>query len=204
MNYPIKESVLKYIFTKNSDELISTIRMIENSYPKVVRDNLMNFLTTHDTRRVFSELLSHYDGNYDMALRAYKIAMILVFTLPGVPSIFYGDEYGMQDNDGSSRNCFDWKGYDNDIYKWVTKLTKIRQLPVLKDGEINVLYSANGKFAFERYDDDERLIVIANLSDSPFDINLEGDFESFFTGKQIKNHTVDPNDFDIIYEAKKD
>ena len=50
MNYPVKESLLNYIKSGEPYELVSTTRMLQNNYPKVVQDNLMNFLTTHDTK----------------------------------------------------------------------------------------------------------------------------------------------------------
>ena len=200
MNYPIKETVLDYIYSKDSKNLVSSLRMLENNYPKPVRDNLMNFLTTHDTKRVFSELLEHNGGDKKLAITLYKIASTLIFTLPGVPSIFYGDEYGMENNSGSSRGCFDWKNYQNEIYDWFLKLSKIRKFSVLKDGEINILYAAHGKFAFERTDEKERIIVITNLSSSNFDINLDGEFISFLTGEKVVNHTLKQNEFDILIE----
>lgn len=204
MNYPIKETVLQYIFTKNSDNLVSTIRMIENNYPKVVRDNLMNFLTTHDTKRVFSEILASVENDNDKALSLYKIASALIFTLPGVPSIFYGDEYGMLDNDGSSRGCFGWNNYRNKIYEWFLKLTKIRKHPALKDGEINILLASNGKFAFERFNRNERIVVVANLTSSPLKLDVQGEFVSFLTGKRFSNKTIKENDFEILIETKKE
>ena len=202
MNYPIKETVLEYIFTGNSNNLNSTIRMLENNYPKVVRDNLMNFLTTHDTKRVFSEILKANNNNEKLATKLYKIATALIFTLPGVPSIFYGDEYGMQDNDDSSRGCFDWNNYKNEVFDWFQKITKIRKLNVLKDGEINVIYSANGKFIFERFNDNERVVVFANMTDSGLDINLKGDYISFLTGNSVSNINLKKHDIEILIERK--
>ncbi len=200
MNYPIKETVLKYVFTGDPTELESTVRMLENNYPKVVKDNLMNFLTTHDTKRVFSAILKANDDNEEVAQKIYKIASTLIFTLPGVPSIFYGDEYGMQDNDESSRGCFDWKNYKNKVYDWFLKLTKVRKLKVFKDGEMNVLYSKNGKFVFERTTKDERVVVAVNMTDSCLDLILKGNFVSFLSGEKIKARTLEKFDFDILVE----
>ena len=202
MNYPIKETVLDFILNKNINNLLSTIRMLENNYPKVVRDNLMNFLTTHDTRRVFSEILRCNNNNEEYAKKLYKIASALIFTLPGVPSIFYGDEYGMRDNDGSSRGCFDWQNYKNDIYEWFVKLTKIRKHSALKDGEINILYASNGKFAFERFDKKERIVVVVNLSNSVLELNLDGEFTSFVTGEKITECKLNENELQILIETK--
>lgn len=204
MNYPIKETVLEYIFSTNPDTLESTIRMLENNYPKVVRDNLMNFLTTHDTKRVFSEILNSCKGDKSQAITLYKIATALIFTLPGVPSIFYGDEYGMENNDGSSRGCFDWKNYKNEIYDWFCKLTKIRKLDVFKDGEINVLYARHGKLVFERFNNKERVIVITNLKKSPLEINLNGNYISFLSGEKISQLILKENEFEILIEKAPD
>ena len=202
MNYPIKETVLEYVFTGNSRSLESTIRMLENNYPKEVRDNLMNFLTTHDTKRVFSELLRVTEDNEEIAIKLYKIASTLIFTLPGVPSIFYGDEYGMKDNDESSRGCFDWENYKNEIYSWFLKLTKIRKLKVFKDGEMNILYSANGKFVFERFSENERVVVAVNMTDSGFELNLSGNFVSFLNSEKITKKHLKKHGFDILIERK--
>ncbi len=202
MNYPIKETILEYIRTKSPVNLESTIRMLENDYPKVVRDNLMNFLTTHDTTRMFSELLKSCEDDEVTATNLYKIATALMFTLPGVPSIFYGDEYGMQDNCGSSRGCFDWDNYKNEVYAWFEKLTKIRKFAVMKDGEINVLYSKHGKFIFERFNDNERIIVMTNLEDSNLNIEFKGEFKSFLTGKKVKEINLGKNQVEIIIETK--
>lgn len=200
MNYPVKETVLEYIFTGNPFALESTLRMLENNYPKVVRDNLMNFLTTHDTKRVFSEILKVADDDKAKALKLYKIASTLIFTLPGVPSIFYGDEYGMENNDGSSRGCFDWLNYKNEIFDWFKKLTKIRKLSVLKDGKLNILYAKHGMFAFERFNNTEHLVVVTNLSASPLELNLVGSFVSFISGKKINNLKLNEKDFEILIE----
>ena len=202
MNYPIKETVLEYIRSGDPVNLESTLRMLENDYPKVVRDNLMNFLTTHDTTRVFSELINHTEGDEEKAAALYKVATALVFTLPGVPSIFYGDEYGMKNDCGSSRGCFDWNNYKNDIYKWFEKLTKVRKFKALKDGELNVLYSKHGKFIFERVGENERVIVLTNLQKTNLNIKFDGDFKSFITGKKVKEINLGENQVEIIIETK--
>ncbi len=202
MNYPVKETVLEYIFNKNSNTLEATLRMLQNNYPKIVRDNLMNFLSTHDTKRVFSELIRCADGDEETAKKLYKIASALIFTLPGVPSIFYGDEYGMENNDDSSRGCFDWNNYNNEIFKWFKQLTEIRKHPALKDGDFNVLYSANGVFAFERYNHFEHIVVVSNLGKYDFELKLNGEFVSFLTGKMSKLKKLKPNEFEILIETK--
>jgi len=145
MNYPIKESIINYIKSQNPKDFESTVRMLLNNYPKPVQDNLMNFLGTHDTSRFYSELIYASNGDRDIAFKLLKIATILMFTVIGVPSIFYGDEYGMENNDGSSRGCFDWDNYNNEIFNWYMTLTKLRKIKVFKHGDMNILFAKNGK-----------------------------------------------------------
>ncbi len=202
MNYPVKESIINYLRCKEPYDLNSTLRLLLNGYPKVVLDNLMNFLTTHDTSRIFSEILFLTNGDRELAKNYLKIATGIMFTLPGVPSIFYGDEYGMENNDGSSRGCFDWKAYNNEIFEWYKKLAKIRQLSVFKDGELNILFSKNGKFIFERYSKTEHVIVLTNLKESELDIKLESSFVSLLSEKKANNFSLAQNQIEILYEKK--
>lgn len=201
MNYPIKESILNYIKFGEPFELVSTTRMLQNNYPKVVQDNLMNFLTTHDTGRFRSEIEAIAGGDKELADKLMKIASALTFTVSGVPSIFYGDEYGMENNDGSSRGCFDWQNYQNDIFEWYKKLSQIRKLRVMKDGDMNILYAKEGKFIFERVNENERVLVMTNLGDAPLSINLnKGNFVSFLTGDKIERLKLKKYEIEIIID----
>ena len=202
MNYPIKESLLNYIKTGEPYDLVSTIRMLQNNYPKVVQDNLMNFLTTHDTIRFRSELEAFTNGNLEEADDLMKLASGISFTMIGVPSIFYGDEYGMKNNDGSSRGCFDWQNYQNEIFEWYKHLAKIRKMKVMKDGDLNILYAKHGKFVYERVSDDERVIVLTNMKESCLKINLNGNFTSFITGEKVNEIKLKKYGIEILIETK--
>ena len=203
MNYPVKESLLNYIRSGEPYELVSTIRMLQSNYPKVVQDNLMNFLTTHDTVRFRSELENITNGNQQEADALMKLASAISYTMVGVPSIFYGDEYGMKNNDGSSRGCFDWNNYQNEIFEWYKKLAKIRQLSVMKDGDINVIFAKYGKFVYERFNDNERVIVATNMRGEDLRLRLNGEFESFITGERPTEVVLKKYDFEILIEKKQ-
>lgn len=202
MNYPVKESILSYVRNRNPFDLYCTLRMILNSYPKAVQDNLMNFLDTHDTSRIFSELLDISNGDREVAFKLLKIATVIMFTVMGVPSIFYGDEYGMENNDGSSRGCFDWENYNNEIFSWFIKLTKIRNLEIFKHGDLNILFANDGKFVFERIDENSHIVVATNLKEEPLELNLKGKFVSYFSNKMVNHETLNMYDFDIFIEER--
>ncbi len=203
MNYPVKESLLNYIRSGEPYELVSTIRMLQSNYPKVVQDNLMNFLTTHDTVRFRSELETITNGNKEEADKLMKLASAVSYTMVGVPSIFYGDEYGMKNNDGSSRGCFDWNNYQNEIFAWYKKLALIRKMPVMKDGDINVLFAKYGKFVYERFNDNERVIIATNMRGEDLRLRLNGEFESFITGERPTEVVLKKYDFEILIEKKQ-
>ncbi len=204
MNYPVKESVITYLKTKEPYDLESTMRMLQNNYPKAVLDNLMNFLGTHDTGRFYSDIKAFCDGDEARAFSLLRVATAILFTLPGIPSIFYGDEYGIENNDGSSRNCFDWNGYKTRIYEWYLKISKVRKLEVFKDGQFRILMASHGKFVFERYNQFERVVVLTNLQREPLEIKLEGTFESFFDKKKVDSFIIlNENQVEILIEKNK-
>ena len=202
MNYPIKETILSFIRNQNAFDLECTIRMLKNNYPKPVQDNLMNFLSTHDTNRIFSELLMISGGDRERAIRLLKIATAIMFTIIGVPSIFYGDEYGMENNDGSSRGCYDWNNNQNEVSDWFRKLSNLRKEPVFKHGDINILFCNDGKLVYERFDKTGHIIVAANTKDEPLKILTKGNFVSYLSGKQVKETLVEKEKIEILIEKK--
>lgn len=199
MNYPVKNAIIDYLRSKNSNLFLATCRMIKNNYPFEVQNNLMNFLGTHDTSRIFSEIKS-VCSDETIAKQLYKVAFGILFTLPGVPSIFYGDEYGMENNSGSSRACFDWEIYNNDIFEWLKNLATIRKFEVLKNGEFNIIFSSSGKFVFERFDEKMHLVVLTNLRPSPLKVNVQGNFVSFFTKKPKTDFVLQENEIEILID----
>ena len=73
----------------------------------------------------------------------------------------------------------------------------------MKDSETNILYADNGKLIFERKGEDERVIVMVNLSDNSLQINLEGDYTSFISGKKVNNLKLKNLDIEILIEKNK-
>jgi glycosidase len=106
----------------------------------------------------------------------------------------------MENNDDTSRGCFDWDNYNNEFYNWIKNLSKIRKLNVLKNGEFNILFSECGKFVFERYNNNEHLVVIVNLTNSPLIVNLNGNFKSYFTNQEINEYVSRENTIEIFIE----
>ena len=123
MNYPFADAILNYVKFGNAQAFMSAIMSIIENYPPCVVNVLMNHIGTHDTERAITRLagesaqgkdrswqhshnqLSDYD--YLKGVSMMKLASLIQYTLPGVPSLYYGDEAGMQGmKDPFNRACF--------------------------------------------------------------------------------------------------
>lgn len=176
MNYPFKNAIIDYVKTGDASIIKNTVEEILTNYPKPCIDVLMNFLGTHDTRRILTVLgcdefpktkeeeaeLKLSDEQYELAVKRLKPALALVMFLPGVPCIFYGDEAGAEGGrDPLNRRYFPWGKENTDILEYVRILGKIRaEHEDFKEGAFRLIYAENGVFAFER----DSVAVVTNLS----------------------------------------
>lgn len=123
----------------------------------------LNLLGSHDTAR----FLTLVRGDRDLM----GLALLLLFTYPGVPCIYYGDEIGMTGaNDPHNRACFDWEPahWDQDLRGLVQRLTGLRRVhPALRRGAYQTLLAEGDQFAFARFEGDELMILAVNRADRP-------------------------------------
>lgn len=182
MNYPLKNAVIDLIMNGNSSALATELTEIYASYPKCVSDSLMNILGTHDTERILSVLsgdnkydapndeLAHYKMSAESRARAkarLKLASIIQYTVYGIPSIFYGDEAGVEGyHDPFCRVPFPWGREDADLIEHYRAIGRIRrENDVFSDGYFKILDAAGAYIAFERRKGDKRMIIGVNASD---------------------------------------
>ena len=111
MNYPFRSACIDFVKNGNSNALAHTLTEIYSSYPKCVCDSLMNILGTHDTDRILTvlgdesyheltnaQLSTHVmkDVEREKAKKLLKVASAIQYTVYGVPSLYYGDEAGVE------------------------------------------------------------------------------------------------------------
>jgi len=190
MNYPLKNAIIDFILNKNAEGLASVFCMLKDHYPREVAYNLMNFLGTHDTKRILTILREN--NSDDHAFNLLKIATALMYCSPGVPAVFYGDEAGVVGGDAPfSRVCFPWGREDKTSIAWYRKLGELRVREILVSGDCNVLFVHNGVFIMERRLGNERIIVAANCcSHENFKLNIESQMTDFETGKPVKDSVL--------------
>lgn len=141
MNYPFRNAIIDFALSGNSAEFEDKILTILENYPQPAIDAAMNMLSTHDTVRILNALgVTHpiektqkagymlSEKEYQDGKRRLKAAAFLQFTLPGVPSIYYGDEVGLTGfEDPFNRGCYPWGQEDHDLLTFFKALSAFRK-----------------------------------------------------------------------------
>ncbi len=149
MNYPFKESLLNFLLHKISAQKLNDITMsLKENYPPSAFYGAMNLIGTHDTERVLTVLGSNNLPNeninfklteeeYAIGISRLKLASIVQYSSPGVPSIYYGDEAGVQGmRDPYNRSTYPWGQEDAELLEHFKKLSRLRNsYKLLIDGD---------------------------------------------------------------------
>lgn len=135
---------------------------------------LYNFVDNHDVERIYTKLNK----------KAHFVPVhILLYTLPGIPSIYYGSEFGIEGkkepfSDDSLRPALSLSDYadavkENPCTHLTAALGKIRQdTPALSYGDYQELLLTNRQYAFSRNHQGTSVIVTVNNDDSDFIMTL--------------------------------
>lgn len=220
MNYPLKNAIISYVKNGDAQIVSDVVREQTDHYPKAVCDSLMNILSTHDTARILSavsgtdvsglgkdrlkDLVIDVDSDYN-ALSRLKIAVTLQYTLYGVPSLYYGDEIGMQGYfDPANRQTFKWNKIDCELRKFFVKLGKIRNsYSAFTDGEIKIVCDKDGVFAFRRFDGQSDLLIVTNTGNSEMIFEFDGELFDLIGEKAYDgSYRCGLNDFAILINRK--
>lgn len=200
VNYETLHSVTNYhlhkaLYSGHNDhnyfEIAHTVkRLYEMGGNRVNGLKLYNFADNHDVERIFTKLKT----------KAHLVPVyILLYTLPGIPSIYYGSEFGISGekqhhSDDSLRPKITYEYYlncirDNDLIKFISCLGEIRScVKALSYGEYKELMLTNCQYVFSRIYNDQCAIIAVNNSDSDFEVCLHVEYQSYvskFTGEKI-------------------
>ncbi len=205
MNYPLKNAILDFVKYGKASLLSHVIKEQIDHYPHKALHALMNILSTHDTIRLLSNLSGeNIDGksksqladlkikqeDFENVKFKLKVATLLQFTLLGIPSIYYGDEVGMQGyTDPLNRQTFPWGNEDKSIYDWYVFLSKLRQrFSAFSCGNFEEIYKDNGVIIYKRFDKNSEVLIAVNLSNKDISLDFEGDLIELITNSKHKNH----------------
>ena len=145
--------------------------------------HLLSFVDNHDVSRIASVLTRP---------EHLKLVYTLMFGMPGIPTIYYGSEWGEKadksQGDPALRPCFD-KPKWNELTDVVAALCKGREgSKALSYGDFKELLLTNRQCIFERETDGDRVIVVINADENAFhaDFNARaGKAKDMITGAEI-------------------
>ena len=138
-----------------------------NLYDWEIQQTQLNLLSSHDVARILS-LVSE-----DMA--SVQLAILLLMTFPGAPSIYYGDEVGLAGKlDPDCRRAFPAQAHWNQqmlkMYKDLIALRKSH--PALRTGKYQTLAAEGDCYVFARLLEQEMVVVAVNTGTEPVQARL--------------------------------
>ncbi len=188
-NYMLHKALYSAHNDHNYFEIAHTIKYVNDMVGS--RLKLYTFVDNHDVERIYTKLnnKAHFTPVH-----------IMLYTLPGIPSVYYGSEFGIEGrkekgSDDSLRPALNFEDYKNAIKtnpctKLISALGKIRQnTPALCYGDYKELVLQTTHFAYERSLNGQSVIVTVNNSNNDVNMNLScsncSSYVGALTGEQV-------------------
>ncbi len=222
MNYPFRNAVLGLLQRGDSEFFVRVLTELYSIYPREVSNSLMNILGTHDTERILTLLGDETSGegltNAEMstkrltpaqrerATRLLKIASTLQYTVYGVPSLYYGDETGMEGyHDPFCRFPYPWGRENPDLMAHYRMLGQVRrEHPAFHGGSFRFLTHGAGYFLFERRQGEDRVLVAVNLGVKDREFSAAGEWYDCIGACARKDcFTLAPGSCALLIASKK-
>lgn len=203
-NYNLHKALYSGHNDHNYFEIAHTVkRLYEMGGSRPDGLKLYNFVDNHDVERIYTKLnnKAHFTPVH-----------ILLYTLPGVPSIYYGSEFGIEGrkerfSDDSLRPALSLADYtdavsSNPCTKLIAALGKIRQnTPALSYGNYQELILTNRQYAYSRNHNGQSVIVTVNNDDSDFTMTLRAGDAAEYIGA-LSGEKVSVNGGNITVNVK--
>ena len=209
MNYPFRNAILDFLKGGSARNAAEVFLSICENYPPAARHCLMNFLSTHDTERALTFLEDEPVGSHDrtwqdgrrlspekynQGIQLMSMAYALLYTLPGVPCIYYGDEVGMQGyKDPFNRGYYDWDSTENRLKPVLRQLAELRRnCDAFARGDFTLIQARGGVLHYRRTGPTESAEIIVNRTNRLLCTKAFG-----------RNTEVNPMGFTILVEDNK-
>lgn len=184
MNYPMRAAIINFVAYRDETILMRSLFKMWEHYPHEVCHAVMNLLGTHDTVRIITTLAGDSpDGfkNAELAVkkmtseqyargrRLVELAYMINATIPGIPSIYYGDEAGVEGySDPFNRLPFPWGREDVELLSFYRDIGELRRNnDVYKKGELFICrFNIVGFMMFGRGDGEHTYYTAVNRSDN--------------------------------------
>jgi len=123
------------------------------------------FFDTYGFRKYEAEHDDLNSDDYDRAKKLTKLAIAIMYTMPGIPCLYFGTEIGeMGYKDPFCRKPYDWKRMENDIKWFVSSMGNYRKYnkDILKTGNVKLVRVDNKLLILERSVGNKHIILVAN------------------------------------------
>ena len=179
MNYPFRNAAIDFVKGADAAEIADRIMSVCENYPKPALDTLMNFLSTHDTARAVTAIAGEPangrdrywqsgrtipEGEMDDAVRRLLLGYAMIYTLPGVPCVYYGDEIAMQGyRDPFNRAYFDWNSTEERLRRPLRLLAKLRkECDAFAGGRMEIVEAAGDLLHYRRVGKNQTAEIVLN------------------------------------------
>lgn len=204
MNYLLVDALIRYFKYQDVDKLKRILYELKTEYPKGTLETLMNFTSTHDISRAIN-IFGCYDFNeygewawntnndrnwqqqfklseeqYQKGKDIYKAYAFTLAFLPGILSIFYGDEQGLEGMGNlANRRTFPKEVKDEELLEFFKKIGRIRKEEhFLEQADLDILDVNERTFTFQRKNGNEEALININRTPNNQRIILPKRFEN--------------------------
>ena len=183
MNYPLRRAILRYLTGEaTAGEFVNKMESLYENYPRENFMSELNLLGSHDRIRLLTilgdaprardlddEQRYRYrlsDGQRSLAVSRLWIAALLQMCMPGVPSVYYGDEAGLEGfSDPYCRAPFPWGDINQDCFTIYRNAIALRRsLPALTDGDFEPFAPNDDVLGLWRRNGIGKICVLVNAS----------------------------------------
>ena len=204
MNYPFRTALLRWLGGGDAAEFRESMETLQANYPPAAFYGAMNFLGTHDTPRILTLLGADHVPAAKEERAAYapspaqlargraklRLAGMLLYAFPGSPTLFYGDEAGMQGfEDPLNRGTYPWGREDVGLLDFFRALGRLRrERQSLQTGTLTYVYAQGGGLVIAREHEGETTMAALNAGDEVLTLTLPwpgGMAEDGLTGQRF-------------------
>lgn len=186
MDFPLQDALVKGLNESIAwgTDFNRVYQSISNDFHYADASSLLIFADNHDMSRIYTQLNENYDH--------FKMAMVLMATMRGIPQFYYGTEILMtnpnSDSHGEIRGDFPggFKNMSSDAFtsegldahqkeaqEFMKKLLNYRKLnPVLHQGKLTHFGPENGVYVYFRHSDAGKVMVILNKNEKSQTLDL--------------------------------
>lgn len=229
MNYELKDAIFAFICFGNALYFTNVCKSQIQTYPKEARQNMMNIADTHDSIRLITNIgnrpyvqkgdfrnpdilaqdrkwqvdnMFMSKEEYDIAVEKLKLFVMVQYSVFGNPVIYYGTEVGMEGYlDPTNRRCHIFDKGDTKLLDFYQRIGTFRKnTSYLAYANMRFITIEDGFVVYERYTDNESLIIAVNVSDTKKSIKDFLNYNIVLCSGTVSNEYLQP--YSAVYLEK--